>query len=188
MTKLITFSTYQSLQSVFKEVCTLHEKTMSKQLEEITENYLNQTISLSELEQSLNNYKEKQDSKEAKKHKLSIMMDEDLYAKLKERLSDTNTKIRPASFFCFAMAYSLHNISTREIFARKAEKILEESGPSIRHVIFGLKYYKPITGKKDVTGTILIGEEYFIDICTEQRFKDYYDYATPFLEVLGKHR
>lgn len=185
--KRITFSTYLSLKNAFKEVCELNEKTMSQQITDITSSFLTQSISISQLEKSLTEFKENQKEKEIKSYKLAIMIDEELYATLKEKLEIV--KIRPASFFCFAMAYSLNNTSVRQIYAHKAKKILEErKSETIKHVVFGLRYFKPITNKKNVSGTILIDTEYFIDICTDQRFEEYYNYPSPFLEVLAVHR
>lgn len=183
MNKRLTFTTYPSLKNAFKEMCDMNDKTMSLQLTEITSAFLNKTLAINQLENAMSEYKENQKEKEAKSYKLAILIDENLYLKLKQQLE--LIKIRPASFFSYAMCYSLNNVSVKEIYARKAMKVLKESSPAIKHIVYGLKYYKPLTGKED--GLILIGTEYFIDKCSDQRFRDYYEYPSPFLEVLAVH-
>lgn len=180
----ITFSTYPALYRAFKGVCDLAGKKMGEQLSEITELFLSEKLSLCELEGQLVSFR-RENVKEKKEYKLTVLIESELYSSLKEKLKETN--VRPASFMCASMAYALTSMPVRKVYAEKAQRILDESAPEIAHVVYGLKYYRPLT-KENLKGTLLVGTEYFIDCCTEQRFQEYYGVHSPFLEVLSVHK
>lgn len=182
----LTFSTYQSLHRRYKDLCLILEKTMSEQLSDIVERFLDQLIPIEELEESLLKYKSTIKEKENKDFKLAVLIDTKLYSTLKIRLKEIN--IRPATFFCYAMCYSIASTPMNPIYLDKAKKLLEENKKDIRHVVYGLKFYKPIIGKNGISGRILVTTEYFLDACSEQKYFDYYSQPNPFVEVLAIHR
>ena len=180
----ITFSTYPALYRAFKGICELSGKKMGEQLAEITELFLCKKLTLCALEEQLGNFR-RENVKEKKEYKLTVMMNPELYSELKDALKET--RVRPASFMCASMAYAITSVPVRKVYAEKAQRILDESAPEIAHVVYGLKYYRPIT-KEKMIGTILVGTEYFIDCCTETRFQEWYGAHSPLLEVLALHK
>ena len=110
MLKKITFSTYPSLLESYKQLCELLGTTMSRQLELLTREYINDSLcSMKELSKHLTDVKDAH-TKEIKDYKTTISIDEDLYDELKKILLPS--RVRPASFFTLLMAYVVTTAQT----------------------------------------------------------------------------
>lgn len=184
MNQKITFSTYPSLQTKFKNVCELQCISMTEQLEFLTKEYLNGKIgTLEDLRTNLITVKHLT-SDEIKSYKMSIKINVELYEKLKTALAPSRT--RPASFFSFLMSYSVSIVPAGALHKNEALSFFKVCDPDIMHIVYGLNYYKPENGT-----TKLVHTEYFYELCTETRFQDFYqklDRENMLIDVLAAHR
>ena len=185
MLKKITFSTYPSLLESYKQLCELLGTTMSRQLELLTREYINDSLcSMKELSKHLTDVKDAHTKeKEIKDYKTTISIDENLYEELKEILLPS--RVRPASFFTLLMAYVVTTAPTEKLYLEKAMRELIRSDSTITDVVYAVKYYKA-SGNHE-----LIYTDYFIDACTADRFYERYqkpDIECPYITVKALHK
>lgn len=183
MKQRITFSTYPSLQTSFKNVCELQCISMTEQLEFLTTEYLNGKIgTLETLRNTLISVKNLI-SDEIKNCKMSLLISTELYEELKKALEPS--RIRPASFFTFLMAYYVSLVPAEALHRNEALSFFKVCDPDIMHIVYGFKYYKPENGT-----TKLVHTEYFYELCTEDRFQYFQklDRENIFIDVLSVPR
>lgn len=184
-TRIVTFNTFFSLYSNFKKACELRGVTMSRQMEHLTQEYLNENLaSLDTLSSYVSKAKESS-ANETKCYKMNLHFDADLYQKLKESLSCSQT--RPSSFFTFIMAYDISKISADAMHKAEAYSFFKAADPSIGHIVYAFKYYFP----DDTNGAkTLVHTEYRYRLCTEKDFQFYQkiDREYELITVLAVHR
>lgn len=181
MYRRITFSTYPSLKDSFNQRCQSMSRSMSSVLEEYTRKFLENK--LGELDNIIQNSQMQKKPQERRDYKLTVTMDEMLYFSLKTKLE--SLRIRPASFLSLLMGYVNTVAVTSENYSQKAKELLEHSNYDITHVVYGLRYYKPIPKENS---TEIVATEFFLDPCTEQRFQEYYAMPNPLIFVYAVHR
>lgn len=185
-TRIVTFNTFFSLYSNFKKACELRGVTMSRQMEHLTQEYLNGNLaSLDTLSSYVSKAKESS-ANETKCYKMNLHFDADLYQSLKESLLSCS-RTRPSSFFTFVMAFFVSQISADALHRADAYSFFKAADPSICHIVYALKYYAP-----DGTNRApkLVHTEYFYELCTEDRFQFYQeiDRECPLITVLSAPR
>lgn len=181
----VTFATYPSIHHALKEKCELHYQTISEPLETLTKAYLNNEIGdLTKLKSYLAKVKDPT-VEERKTSKISFVIEDELYRRLKEHLAEISNT-RPASFFTFIICYYLASSTKREDYRVTAETLMETVEKEITAIVYGLKFYRPSgSGKK----MVLEHTTYFIDKCDAKRFWEYYqEPKSPFVEVLAVYR
>lgn len=175
----VTFLTYEKLVEQFKDRCNLDSVSLSEALNKLIEDYLAGSLgSLDDLKKCL---LATHNTVEKKTYKLTVYLNESNYERLKMSLG--SGAVRPATVLTFLLAYAVVREPDEADYVQKANMLLEVLPKDVRHVVYGLKFYRPVEDHVE-----FVAKTYGIDVCSEERFKDYYSTLSPLVEVLAVHR
>lgn len=186
MEKRIVYSTYESLHQAFKQTTAISDTNMRKAMEKLIHMFLKDELSIDSLQNSL--VKVKEDLllfKEKRDSKVTITIDSELYERLKVKLSGSGYHIRPATLLTYLTSYYVQQRDIGEVYKNHALFLLDHSESDVQHIVYGIEYRHPL----DVT--LFKHTEFFIDCCSETRFREKYqntDIACDFISVLALHK
>ena len=186
MEKRIVYSTYESLHQAFKQTTAMSDTNMRKAMEKLIQMFLKDEVNIESLQNSL--IKVKEDLllfKERRDSKVTITVDSELYDSLKAKLVESGHHIRPATLLTYLTSYYVQQRDIEEIYKNHALFLRDHSECNIQHIVYGIEYRHPL----DVT--LFKHTEFFIDCCSEKRFREKYqnaDIACDFISVLAIHK
>lgn len=186
MEKRIVYSTYESLHQAFKQTTAMSDTNMRKAMEKLIQMFLKDEVDIESLQNSLIKVKEELLLfKEKRDSKVTVTVDAELYDSLKAKLAGSGYHIRPATLLTYLTSYYVQQRDIGEVYKNHALFLLDHSESNIQHIVYGIEYRHPL----DVT--LFKHIEFFIDCCSETRFREKYqnaDIACDFISVLALHK